>query len=78
MSGGADSHKMEDILEDPEIDAVMARFKVNDKTAEDIIKYAVEKAQARFERWQNNLMRRVNQRLREMEEQYKKDLEKKA
>lgn len=73
MSGSPDK---EYIPEDPEVEKVMQRFNVDEKTAEGIVLYAVEYARKRMDRWQNNLMRRVNKRLKEMEEQYKKDVNK--
>jgi Holliday junction resolvasome RuvABC DNA-binding subunit len=77
MSGGADSHKLEDIIEDPEVEKVMQRFNVNAKTAEEIILYALEKGQELFQKWHSNTLRRVDEELKLMKKQYEEALSKK-
>ena len=59
MSGGTESVGMDELDEDSELEVVIKRFKVDKKTAEDIIGYSTEKAQIKFQKWHDNsLVRR--------------------
>ena len=60
MSGGTESVGMDELDEDSELEVVIKRFKVDKKTAEDIIGYSIEKAQIKFQKWLDNYVRSIN------------------
>lgn len=72
MSGGAETPDLGEYKDETGlVKEVMELFNVDKETAERIVTWSGTLARCMFDKWQNNYIRRISERLRKEEEEFR-------